>query len=113
MVKENSIIAIGANNRRPDYDYADQVSYHVFELKEGVPASTVIYSVDNEIISGLEVMKEAGQIRIVNHNPIKDYTIVLRNIVKAECKEANVVVTEIGVKIEAKAGTYQVQLKIY
>jgi len=35
MVRPNSIIPVGANDNRPDYDYADGVTFHVFELQDG------------------------------------------------------------------------------
>ena len=35
MVKENSIVAVGANNTVPDYDFGKDVSLEVFELVDG------------------------------------------------------------------------------
>ena len=36
--RPNSVIAVGANDQQPDYDFADGVTLHVFELQEGAPA---------------------------------------------------------------------------
>lgn len=38
FVKENSIIPFGAVDSRPDYDYEEGVSFHVFELKSNTEA---------------------------------------------------------------------------
>ena len=35
LVRPNSIIPVGANDERPDYDFADGVTFHVFELQDG------------------------------------------------------------------------------
>ncbi len=46
-VRENSIIALGASDDGPVYDYADGVSLQVYAVKEGCTARTSVYSGDN------------------------------------------------------------------
>ena len=41
MVRPNSVIPMGANEERPDYDYADGLELHVFEPQDGEIAVTV------------------------------------------------------------------------
>jgi len=38
FARENSLIAVGAEENRPDYEYADGVSFHLFELRDGASA---------------------------------------------------------------------------
>src|SRR3569833_723373 len=45
MVKPGSIIAVGAVDDRPDYDYADGVTLRIYGLADGATASTVIRTV--------------------------------------------------------------------
>ncbi len=47
-VREGSIVAVGARNDDAVYDYADGVTLHVYEVKDGVTAETVVYSTENE-----------------------------------------------------------------
>jgi alpha-D-xyloside xylohydrolase len=42
MVRPNTVLPVGANEDRPDYDYADGVEYHVFALEEDVVAAARI-----------------------------------------------------------------------
>ncbi|UUZ80284.1 alpha-xylosidase [Paenibacillus sp. P26] len=42
LVRPNSIVAVGSVKDRPDYDYADGVELHVFELEDGQSASARI-----------------------------------------------------------------------
>lgn len=42
FVRPNSIVAIGANDVKPDYDYADGVKLNIYRLEEGYTASTVV-----------------------------------------------------------------------
>src|SRR5438552_15116707 len=39
LVRPNTVLPIGANEQQPDYDYADGVTLHVFELQDGVTAA--------------------------------------------------------------------------
>ena len=39
FVRANTALAVGANETRPDYDYADDVTLHVYELADGAEAS--------------------------------------------------------------------------
>lgn len=38
FARENSLISVGAEENRPDYEYADGVSFHLFELRDGASA---------------------------------------------------------------------------
>ena len=42
MVQPNTALPLGKKEDRPDYEYADGVVYHVFELDEGVPAAAQV-----------------------------------------------------------------------
>ncbi len=44
MVRESSIIALGSIDNKPDYDYADNVELHIFELKDNAVAKTAVYN---------------------------------------------------------------------
>ena len=37
LARPNSIIAVGAIDDRPDYDFVDGVTFHVFEIQEAQP----------------------------------------------------------------------------
>ena len=64
FAKENSLIAVGAETARPDYDYAQDVTIKAYCLKEGVPASTVVYGMDKNAETVVSVKKENGKINI-------------------------------------------------
>ncbi len=79
MVKPNSIIAVGQNNSKPDYDYVDGVTYHLFELEEGETAGTEIYNISGEIESTFKTTLKDGLLTIDLQNNHKPYRILLRN----------------------------------
>jgi alpha-D-xyloside xylohydrolase len=48
LARPNSIIAFGKVDSKPDYDYAEDVAFHVFEPKEGEMAEATVYSLSGE-----------------------------------------------------------------
>ena len=63
-VKENSIIALGACDSDPVYDYADGVTLKVYAVKDGCTARTTVYSVDNAVELKASVTNEGGKYHI-------------------------------------------------
>ena len=60
LVRPNSLIAFGKVQDRPDYDYGDGVTLHLFELAEGKTARAVVPSLTGEAALSFTV-KRAGQ----------------------------------------------------
>ena len=58
MVRPNSIIALGSDETRPDYDYADGVTFHVFEPADGVEGSAAVVSTEGREETSLRVKRD-------------------------------------------------------
>jgi alpha-D-xyloside xylohydrolase len=79
LVRPNSMIAVGNNDGKPDYDFAHDVALHVFELAPGKAASAVVYGMDGK--PGLEACaKREGDIVEFVAKGDKPYKLVLRGI---------------------------------
>ena len=76
--KEGSIVALGAVDNDPVYDYAKDVELRVYALKEGKTASTVVYNTENEVKLTINVTNEAGTYK-VNVDSEAAYKVVLVN----------------------------------
>ena len=63
-VREGSIVALGAENDGPVYDYADGVSFLVYELQDKKQAETLVYSADNEKEASAAVARKGGTYEI-------------------------------------------------
>ncbi len=79
MVKENSIVVLGNCDERPDYDYADHAEIRIYTLKDGCPASSVVYGMDQKENISIEAKKTGKDIHITVTSD-KDYTIRLVNV---------------------------------
>jgi alpha-D-xyloside xylohydrolase len=84
FVRENSIIAVGQNDRRPDYDYADGVELHLFELEVQGKAEVTVYSTAAEAELNVSVHREDGSIFIQTEGSGKPWKMVLRGIKEVE-----------------------------
>lgn len=78
-VKEGSIVATGAKDNGPVYDFAEDVTYQVFALQEGVQKSCAVYSKENQKDSELTIIKEANvyRIQVTSEKPCK---LILKNV---------------------------------
>jgi alpha-D-xyloside xylohydrolase len=62
LVRPGSIIAVGRQDDRPDYDYGDGVTLQVYELAEGQAAAVAIPSLAGDAASAFEVRREGSTI---------------------------------------------------
>lgn len=94
MVKENSIVCLGAQDDKPDYDYGDNAELRLYSLKDGKEASTVIYGMDKKEEISMTAVRNKNQIQITVKSD-KNYTIRLVNMIAIS-------VTQGDVKIDKK-----------
>ncbi len=60
FAREGSIVAIGAVDNDPVYDYAKDVTLRVYALKEGKNAETVVYNTENEAELKIKVANDGA-----------------------------------------------------
>jgi len=61
MIRENTIIATGNVDSRPDYDYSDGITFRLFEIKDGADLSSKVYDLDGNVET-LATVKRNGRI---------------------------------------------------
>lgn len=88
LVRENSIIAVGAVDTKPEYDFARDVTLKVYELTDGTAAKTDVYNTRAELELSISVLKEGNTITVsVQHfgegKPYKVYLHDVKNVVSA------------------------------
>jgi len=84
MVRPGSIVAVGSDDTRPDYDYADGVTLHVFEPQAGETASTTVYSPTGEPELDVTVQLNDNELLINAQGKGKPWIILLREIYEVE-----------------------------
>ena len=86
MVKENSIVALGAHDDKPDYDYGDGVELRIYALKDGKTAEAIVYGMDQAEELSVFAKREGSQIHLTVKTD-KPYTIRLVNVTAASVSE--------------------------
>ena len=79
MVRPGSVVAIGAHDDGPDYDYADGVELRVYALADGKSAETVVYNMDNEIDLKAVFTRNGNEVTAQVESS-KPYTVKLVNM---------------------------------
>ena len=79
MVREGSIIAIGACDDDAVYDYADKVIIKAYELQDGISSTAVVYNEYGEIEVNTEIIRNDKVISI-NVDSLKEYSVILINV---------------------------------
>ena len=87
MVRPNTILAIGVCEDDPEYDYAKDVTFRVYEVTE--EAATCVYNVDGELTAQIQVRREGQELHITTK--AKDsFTIELVNVCVGNVEGAEV-----------------------
>ena len=113
LVRPNSLIAVGNNEDRPDYDYAENVTFHLFELQDGKKAESVVYNMDGAVDLKLSVTRKKKTLFITAEGKDKPWKLLLRNtreILKTD--GFTVSYDELGIVVEPKKYTGSFSLEI-
>lgn len=101
FVRENSIIAVGNNDKQPDYDYTDGLTLHVFSLKD--KAEATIYDIHGEKALKITAVNQDGQVTISLDGSYRNLCICMRNVMSVnELSGAKAEVSELGTIIYAQ-----------
>lgn len=82
MVRPGSIIAVGENQNQPDYDYTDNVVFHVFELGDGSEASTEVYNINGEKALTAHAKRHGKVIEFMLEGERGNWKLLLRGVDK-------------------------------
>lgn len=80
VVRPNTIVAVGAGHERPDYDFAEGVTFHVFELGDGFPAVTSVPTAQGAEALAFEARREGRKIHVEVAGTTADWSVLLRGI---------------------------------
>lgn len=80
MVRPNSIIPVGAVDSLPEYDYADGVVFHLFELGDACSASSTIFDTEGKEARTIRIHRGEGVLTIESHGSRKPWSVILRNV---------------------------------
>ena len=109
MVRENSVLAMGANDQRPDYDFSDQVELNLFEIQEGAEIETVIPDLSGHPDARFVTRRQGGRISILAETE-KPYSVLLSNIHSARVLGGTARDGERGLRITNCGASVEIEL---
>jgi alpha-D-xyloside xylohydrolase len=114
MVRENSIIAVGSENSKPDYDFADGVTLNVYELQEGRSANVEVINLEGQCELKISAALNNKEITIEAEGAEKAWSIFLNGVFNITSVEgASLAVEEKGSKLIPEAGAKIIKCKFY
>ena len=87
MVRPNTIIPVGSNDARPDYDYGDGVTLRVYELADRAQTTLQIPTLSGEVDLSFAVRREGQAINVERQGADKPWQILLVNVAEIAAVE--------------------------
>ncbi|XSG73128.1 alpha-xylosidase [Herpetosiphon llansteffanensis] len=113
LARPNSLIAIGNNSERPDYDYTNGVTLNLYELGDGQAAYTMVPAINGDIAASWSARRDGDTISIVQEGQASDWQIVLVGIQQvASADQALVEQHPLGVQLTALGQATKLVVKL-
>ncbi|MCL9662995.1 alpha-xylosidase [Paenibacillus hunanensis] len=113
LVKPGSLIAFGAEDSKPDYNYADGVQLHLFELEAGQTANAQIVTMNGEAAGNVTAARTGNTIEFKATGSITNWSIVLRGISNVASTTGGAATTnEQGTLITADQGSITIRIEL-
>lgn len=110
-VKPNTILPIGAVDSKPDYDYLDHITYHIFSLNSETTIHLPVYNSENHLEETIELVKEDNEI-IIKKRSSKPAKFILRNIDHIDSANVPYQHTFLGIELTCDSNTEEIILSI-
>ena len=79
-VRDNTLLALGNNDQKPDYAWHEGTAFQLFNLDDGREAICEVPAADGSVIFTLKVKREGNTLTVLGKGQAKDWTLCLRNI---------------------------------
>nr|HDW3107781.1 alpha-xylosidase [Escherichia fergusonii] len=81
-VRDNTLLALGNNDQRPDYAWHEGTAFHLFNLQDGHEAICEVPAADGSVLFTLKAARSGNTITVTGAGDAKNWTLCLRNVVK-------------------------------
>ena len=117
MARPNSVIPVGALDDRPDYDYADGVTLHIFEPEDGGVARAIIPSLNGGVSLRVEVRRMGKTVHVAAYQAggaaVKPWRALLRGVTAVhQAVGCTVAADPLGVLLTPDAGANEFTVRL-
>lgn len=106
-VRPNSIIAMGSDEYHADYDYANNVELHLFQLEDGKTISATVRNQKSEIELAVTATRFGKELVVnVTETTGKPWSLLVRGISEiSKADNVTVEATQVGIKLIPEQGS--------
>ena len=79
MVRPNTVLAVGACNNKPDYDYADGVTLKLFQIEDGANIVSEIPDLNGELSLSAVTERSGNRITVTVNGNTNNWNVLLMN----------------------------------
>jgi alpha-D-xyloside xylohydrolase len=113
LARPNTIIPVGANDQRPDYDYADGVTFHIFELEDGATASVAVPTLKGDTALTLEAHRTGQRIHVQAMGTPATWSVLWRGVEAVQDVEGGTTASDpLGTRVVPEAGAMAMTLAL-
>ncbi len=80
LVRENTILALGANDQTADYTYSEDVTFHVFEISDGEQVESIIHHGDGSVAAKARAIRDGQSLQLEVEDASGNIKWLLRNV---------------------------------
>jgi len=110
MVKPNSVLPVGANWEKPEYDYADGVLFELFEIEDGAEITTVIPTMKGDVAMTAVTTRCGNKITVKTTGQNNNWKIILRGIHEVKSANGQTQDSKLGLVVVAQGDEIVVEL---
>jgi Alpha-glucosidases, family 31 of glycosyl hydrolases len=112
MVRPNSVIAVGNNKEKTEYDYVNDVTLHVFELQDG-NVETLLYDLEGNLETTFCFEQKGKMLDISCIGKGKPWKVLLRGIsAVGSVENGDLESTELGTLVIPKSNVESIRIKL-
>ena len=110
-VRNNTLLALGSNDQRPDYAWHEGTAFQLFALEDGHEATCEVPGDDSAVMFTLKVKREGNTLRVVGSGEAQGWTLCLRNVTQVGGVQGGTSAgSEWGVVVSAESNTLTIEL---
>ncbi|MDH5441128.1 MAG: alpha-xylosidase, partial [Candidatus Bathyarchaeota archaeon] len=90
MVKQNTIFPVGANEKQPNYDFGDGVTFHIFGPQDDTTTSARVPTIKGEEVMTVKASRKGQQVRVQVQGEPKFWSVLLRGVGSVQSVEGGI-----------------------
>jgi alpha-D-xyloside xylohydrolase len=112
LVRPNTVLATGVNDRRPDYEFGDGVRFEVFELDENHEVVVEVPDAKGAIAGTAKVSRSRDAFQVATDGAVRNWSLLLQGVPAAEADSATVTLQDGSALIIPDPGIDRIVVKV-